>query len=90
MKYAVIDVGSNTVRLSAYRVENKKFEQLFTVKETVGLAGYIKEKKMSEEGMEQAARTLNRFKRILNQFDIDRVWVFATASLRNIKNQKKP
>ena len=59
MKYAVIDVGSNTVRLSVYRVENKKFEQLFTVKETVGLAGYIKEKKMSEEGMEQAARTLN-------------------------------
>ncbi|HIZ06448.1 MAG TPA: phosphatase [Candidatus Eubacterium avistercoris] len=89
MKYAVIDVGSNTVRLSVYRVENKKFEQLFTVKETVGLAGYIKEKKMSEEGMEQAARTLNRFKRILNQFDIDRVWVFATASLRNIKNSEE-
>lgn len=89
MKYAVADVGSNTVRLSVYRTEEKNFELLFTVKETVGLAGYIKEKKMSEEGMEQAARTLNRFKRILSQFDIDQVSVFATASLRNIKNTKE-
>lgn len=89
MKYAVIDVGSNTVRLSVYQIEEKSFEQLFTVKETVGLAGYIKEKKMCEEGMEQGARTLNRFKKILNQFDIDRVSIFATASLRNIKNTKE-
>ena len=89
MKYAVADVGSNTVRLSVYRTEEKNFELLFTVKETVGLAGYIKEKKMSEEGMEQAARTLNRFKRILSQFDIDQVSVFATASMRNIKNTKE-
>lgn len=89
MKYAVVDVGSNTVRLSVYRTEGKSFEQLFTVKETAGLAGYIKEKKMSEEGMERGARVLNRFKRILNQFDIDQVSVFATASLRNIKNTKE-
>ena len=38
MKCAVVDVGSNTIRLSVYQTEGKNFRQLFTSKETTGLA----------------------------------------------------
>ena len=52
MKTAIIDVGSNTVRLSVYNTfEDGTFELLFSKKETAGLAGYIRHGKMSQSGM---------------------------------------
>ena len=86
MKYAVVDVGSNTIRTSVYQVENKDFKLLFSEKETAGLASYIKNGSMSEEGIELACEVIDEFKNILLQFEIDSVAVFATAALRNIDN----
>lgn len=89
MKCAVIDVGSNTVRLSVYQTKGKNFRQLFTSKETAGLANYIVKKRMEKQGVETAAAVLNKYKSILEQFEIEHVSVFATASLRNIENTRE-
>ena len=89
MKCAVIDVGSNTIRLSVYQTEGKNFRQLFTSKETTGLANYISHHRMEKDGVLCAAAALNKFRSILEQFEIDQTEVFATASLRNIDNSNE-
>ena len=89
MTYGVIDVGSNTIRLSVYQTEGKNFRQLFTSKETTGLASYISHHRMEKDGVLCAAAALNKFRSILEQFEIDRTEVFATASLRNIDNSNE-
>ena len=41
-KYAVVDLGSNTIRLSAYNVlDNGDFDLLFSEKEMAGIVNYL-------------------------------------------------
>ena len=47
-KYAVIDIGSNTVRMVIYTAEDTAFHGLFSKKYTLGLAGYIQDGVMSQ------------------------------------------
>ena len=61
MKYAVIDVGSNTVRLAVYQMENQTFEAVFSQRFTVGLAGYIQDDVMSQDGIRKAVDALFGF-----------------------------
>ena len=42
MKCGIVDVGSNTIRLSIYHWEGETFKRLMNKKEMAGLAGYIK------------------------------------------------
>lgn len=87
MMYSVIDIGSNTIRLTVYQVENGQIETVFREKNTAGLAGYVGEKgKLSRAGINRAVEALNRFQTILQNLSIENVAVFATASLRNIVN----
>ena len=40
--YAIIDIGSNTIRLNVYQVEEDgAIHSIFQSKETAGLAGYV-------------------------------------------------
>ena len=48
-KYAVIDIGSNTVRMVIYTAEDAAFHGLFSKKYTLGLAGYIQDGIMTQE-----------------------------------------
>lgn len=42
--YAIIDIGSNTIRLNVYQVEEDgAIHSIFQSKETAGLAGYVQE-----------------------------------------------
>lgn len=87
MNYAVVDLGSNTVRLSVYKaLENGSFKLLLTQKETAGLVGYISDGSMSKEGICKICSILSGFKEILGLFGINEMNVFATAPLRNISN----
>ena len=86
MKRALVDLGSNTVRLSVYNTDADAFHLLFSEKETAGLAGYISDGKMSQDGMQKACDILLNFSDILKNLEINDFSVFATASLRNITN----
>ena len=87
MNVAIIDLGSNTIRLSIYSVDQtNRFENLLNKKETVGLASYIENGSMSENGIIRAISTLNRDKTICDGFGIHDIHVIATAPLRNIDN----
>ena len=43
MIYAVIDIGSNTVRLSVYKVVGQKVSNLFNEKEQASLRSFVKD-----------------------------------------------
>lgn len=89
MKQAIIDIGSNSMRLTLYEIEGQDFKILFREKVMTGLAGYVEEGKLSAEGIQSACSGLLKFRSILKTLAIEQVSVFATASLRNISNTKQ-
>ena len=86
MKCGIVDLGSNTIRLSIYHWEGRQFKLLMNKKEMAGLAGYIRDGVLSDRGILVACQVLAGFKALLENFDIRDIHVFATASLRNIVN----
>lgn len=89
MKQAIIDIGSNSIRLTLYEIENSSFKILFREKIMAGLAGYVENGALSAEGMECACAGLLTFRSILQTLNIEHISVFATASLRNISNTQQ-
>lgn len=89
MKCGIVDVGSNTIRLSIYHWEGRRFKLLMNKKEMAGLAGYIQNGVLSDSGILVACRVLAGFKALLENFDIREMYVFGTASLRNIVNTEE-
>lgn len=89
MLCAVIDMGANTIRLSIYSVENEVVKQLVNKKETAGLFSYVENGTMSKAGMVKGCLVLENFQDILRNLKITNLYVFATASLRNISNTQE-
>ena len=88
MDYGVIDLGSNTIRLSVFRCEEGKIRLVQNKKTIAGLASCIKDGGLTEIGVVRACMALNRYKAILEEQKIEKYSVFATASLRNINNRE--
>lgn len=85
--YGIIDIGSNTVRLSCYRVVDRTLISVFHKKSMVGLAGYVDGVgNLSEAGIRKLIYTLDSFKKIVMCVGLDSLYVIATASLRNVEN----
>ena len=85
--YGVIDIGSNTIRLMVYKVEHGSIRPLLNKKSVAGLAGYVgKSGRLKKAGIQKAISVLQEFREILDHIDVEEVFPFATASLRNIEN----
>ncbi len=90
MKFAITDLGSNTVRMSVYDIDQEgRFKLLFSEKRMAGLASYMDHGALSAEGIGEACRVLESFQWLLEQFNMSQMHVFATASLRNIRNTRQ-
>lgn len=88
--YGIIDIGSNTMRLSCYKIRDGKPEYVFHKKYMAGLASYINEEgRMSSKGIKKAVEILLNFKGIISSVDIGTVYVIATASFRNTVNTEE-
>jgi len=84
----VIDLGSNSIRLSIYKCEKKQILKTFDEKEIAGLAGYVFDGVLQTAGILKACAVINYFKEIAFRFvEPSNVRLFATASLRNISNR---
>nr|WP_325195858.1 hypothetical protein [uncultured Oscillibacter sp.] len=86
MKYALIDMGSNSIRLTVYDMDQTSFKVLFKEKIMAGLAGYVEHGRLTQDGIDCACQSLRDFQNTLELLQIDHLAVFATASLRNISN----
>lgn len=62
MTYGVIDVGSNTIRLCIYDVEDGRIIPLFSTKNTAGLIDYVNDGELSKKGIRKACAVLEGYK----------------------------
>lgn len=85
-----MDIGSNTVRLSVYKERDGEAVSLFSEKDQVSLKSYVKDGKLTNKGIKRLYNTLKKFKALVDNFeDIDGVYPFATATVRDVANRKE-
>jgi Exopolyphosphatase len=88
--YAVIDIGSNTVRLSVYSVNEREIKPMFSRKNMSALISYVdKNGCMTDRGIKKVISVLAGFKKIIENTNVENVFVIATASFRNIQNRQQ-
>ena len=88
MLHAIIDIGSNTIRMAVYQIEGRSFDLLLKRKHTVGLAGYLDRGRLVREGIEKTVKILRGFMDFIETFGIPHVHAFATAALRSARNSR--
>jgi exopolyphosphatase/guanosine-5'-triphosphate,3'-diphosphate pyrophosphatase len=86
--HAIIDLGSNTVRLNVYQVIDQKVGLVFSKKEFVSLASYVNDyHQLSEEGIQAALSIIKDYVQTLQNLNIKQGYLIATASIRNVTNR---
>jgi exopolyphosphatase / guanosine-5'-triphosphate,3'-diphosphate pyrophosphatase len=89
MVQGIINIGSNSIRLAVYKVDDGQVTSLLNKKHTAGLAAYIKKEKMLQAGIDKTCQVISEFKVLLEAFHITNISAFATTALRNISNSEK-
>jgi exopolyphosphatase/guanosine-5'-triphosphate,3'-diphosphate pyrophosphatase len=80
---AVIDVGSNSVRLVIYRIEGRALWTVFNEKVVAGLGKALPATgRLSPEGVEAAMAAIKRFRMLLDGWKPNQIVVAATAAVR--------
>ncbi|MFP4078964.1 MAG: phosphatase, partial [Candidatus Izemoplasmataceae bacterium] len=80
--YAVIDLGSNTVRMNVYHIKKGRLALKDSYKETIGLAAYLENDTLSKEGLDIALDTVIGFLSKLDDRRVNKVYLIATATIR--------
>lgn len=89
MKYAVIDIGSNTVRLCIYELKKEKLSLVLNRRVMALLGSKVVDGALSKEGIAAACDALLELKPFIQKSNVQKTFVFATAALRNISNTEK-
>ncbi|MFJ7735846.1 Ppx/GppA family phosphatase [Lysinibacillus sp. NPDC097287] len=89
LRTAIIDIGSNTIRLVLYHYDKEEgLRELGNIKTVARLRTYILPSgEMSEEGIQVLTDTLLNFKAMLDDFEIVDVKAAATAAIRQATNR---
>ena len=81
---AVIDVGSNSVRLVLYRIEGRAIWTVFNEKVLAGLGrDMLQTGRLAPDGVAAALGALRRFRAVLDGVKPDEVYTAATAAVRD-------
>ncbi len=87
---AIVDIGSNSVRLVAYEGLTRAPTAIFNDKVLCGLGrGVATTGHLPEEGVERALAALKRFRTLCSFMEIDNIHVLATAAARDASNGKQ-
>ena len=87
--YAVIDIGSNTMRLVIYSRENSgRLHEVENVKAVARLRYYLDDKGyLSDEGIHKMISILQAFKEVTNIYTLKDLSCVATATIPQAKNK---
>jgi exopolyphosphatase/guanosine-5'-triphosphate,3'-diphosphate pyrophosphatase len=87
---AVIDMGSNTVRLCIFDFSDGAIETVLSQKKAVGLAGCIRDRELEPDGITRVCEALKFFRSLALKFVSERdIHIFATAALRGVTNKSQ-
>lgn len=89
VKTAIIDIGSNTIRLVLYKYDKKEgLHEFGNIKTVARLRTYLLPSgEMSEEGIRLLSQTLLSFKQILADYEVTNILAAATAAIRQAINK---
>jgi exopolyphosphatase/guanosine-5'-triphosphate,3'-diphosphate pyrophosphatase len=84
---AVIDIGSNSVRLVIYEGLARSLTPIFNEKVLAGLGREVQSSGLlAEEAIEKALRALRRFRALCDTLHVRKLWAIATAAARDARN----
>jgi exopolyphosphatase/guanosine-5'-triphosphate,3'-diphosphate pyrophosphatase len=84
---AVIDIGSNSVRLVVYEGLTRAPTPIFNEKELCGLGRQVQSTGLlAKDAVEEALKALKRFRALCDTLQVKRLWVIATAACRDASN----
>jgi exopolyphosphatase/guanosine-5'-triphosphate,3'-diphosphate pyrophosphatase len=84
---AVVDIGSNSVRLIVYDGATRAPAPIYNEKVLCGLGRTIATTgKLAADGVSRALRELRRFRALIDQLEAERAKVIATAAAREAEN----
>ena len=87
---AVIDIGSNSVRLVVYEGVTRSPTSLFNEKVLAGLGREVATKGLlAVDTVDKALGALKRFRALCDTMRVEHLWVLATAASRDAKNGKE-
>ncbi len=87
-RIAIIDIGSNTVRLVLYKEQGAGIEEFRNVKAPLRLRRFLNDQnKMSEQGIQLLLEALKNFREVLDYHDVTEVECTATAAIRQAANK---
>lgn len=87
---AIVDIGSNSVRLVAYEGLSRSPTPIFNDKVLCGLGrGVTTTGRLPQDGVDRALAALNRFRVLCDAMGIKDVHVLATAAARDASNGKE-
>ncbi|MBR7161831.1 MAG: hypothetical protein IKD07_05400 [Clostridia bacterium] len=91
IKYAIVDIGANSVRMNIYDIDTQtgEFSVAASARSMLGLAAYAKNGTLSNDGAGKLFAVLREFLARANSIPCDLFSAFATASLRGLSNSKK-
>ncbi|WP_112179934.1 MULTISPECIES: Ppx/GppA family phosphatase [Paraliobacillus] len=87
--YAIIDIGSNTMRLVIYVQEKAgRLREVENVKAVARLRNHLdQDENLAPEGSDILIHTLQNFRDVLKTYDLTNFVCVATATIRQAKNQ---
>ena len=86
---AVMDIGSNSVRLVVYEGLTRSPSPLFNEKTLAGLGREVQTKGLlAADAVEKALAAIKRFRALCDTMRVERLWVLATAACREARNGK--
>ena len=86
---AVIDIGSNSVRLVIYRIDGRALWTVYNEKVVAGLGKDLTGSgRLSPDGVEAAIWALRRFRAVLEGWKAEEVTIAATAAVREAADGK--
>ena len=91
MRLAVIDIGTNSIRLDIYQVyPDGHYERLHRSKDTVRLGEDVFIKgRLCAQGIKRAIRTLRTYRQLCDNLCVDKIRATATAAMRLASNSDR-
>ena len=90
-KYAIVDIGANSVRMIIYDIDpiTKEFTPVDSVRNMMGLAAYKEGGALSPDGAGKLSAIIRDYLARANSYHCDKFSAFATASLRGLSNSEQ-
>ena len=90
MRWASIDIGTNTLRLLIADIDNKRLKSVFLKRIITRLGGgYTKTAGITDEAQERTIKALKLFSEKLKEYRVEEVRAVATSVVRRAKNREE-